>query len=244
MDNPACAANMAGMDSDILIAGGGLNGTLLALALWEAGLTSTIVDAHAEDIQRSPAFDGRGYALALASQRMLAALGLWTDLAAKAQPILEIKVSDGHAGKGASPFYMHFDHAEIEEGPMGFVIEDRHLRPVLIDAVTAASGITPITGTTVTGQSAEMAGAQLVLDDGTALSGRLIVGADGRNSETATRAGISRIGWDYGQTSLVCAVETRASPSWNCTSVFYARGSACDPPLAGKPVVNCLDRSE
>ena len=114
MDNPAHRANMPAMDSDILIVGGGLNGTLLALALARSGLTATVVDALGEEVRRDAGFDGRSYALALASQRMLQALGLWQPVTRHAQPILEIKVSDGRAGEGASPFFMHFDHAEIE----------------------------------------------------------------------------------------------------------------------------------
>jgi 2-octaprenyl-6-methoxyphenol hydroxylase len=60
-------------------------------------------------------------------------------LADNAQPILEIKASDGRAGEGAAPFFLHFDHAEIEEGPMGHMLEDRYLRRALLDAMASAS---------------------------------------------------------------------------------------------------------
>jgi 2-octaprenyl-6-methoxyphenol hydroxylase len=60
-------------------------------------------------------------------------LGLWDRVADHAQPILEIKVSDGRAGEGAAPHFLHFDHAEIEEGPMGHMLEDRFLRRALLD---------------------------------------------------------------------------------------------------------------
>ena len=43
----------------------------------------------------------------------------------KAQPMLEIKVTDGRAG-GAIPLDATLDHHEIEEGPGGFMVEDRH----------------------------------------------------------------------------------------------------------------------
>ena len=80
-------------------------------------------------------FDGRAYALALTSCRMLRALDLWNAVADQAQPILDIKVSDGRAGEGASPLFVHFDHRELGEGPMGHMIEDRHLRATLTEAI-------------------------------------------------------------------------------------------------------------
>ena len=122
-----------GMDADVLIVGGGLNGPVLALALAQAGLSALVIDALPEGAQTADGFDGRAYALALASRRMLAALGIWKQVAEQAQPILDIVVSDGRAGEGAGPLSLHFDHDEIEEGPMGFMLEDRFLRIALAE---------------------------------------------------------------------------------------------------------------
>ena len=96
MDNPGGASIFRPMNtaSDILIVGGGLNGPTLALAAAKAGLRSTVIDARPEGTRRSDNFDGRSYALALASVRMLNALGLWDGLKANAQPMTEIKVSE------------------------------------------------------------------------------------------------------------------------------------------------------
>ncbi|MCI5038111.1 MAG: FAD-dependent oxidoreductase, partial [Donghicola eburneus] len=105
MDNPDRQRILQGMTqtSDILIVGGGLAGPSLALALAQKGLTVTIIDALPATTRAESGFDGRSYALSLASQRLLGALGLWRDLADTAQPMLEIKVSDGRAGEGPSP---------------------------------------------------------------------------------------------------------------------------------------------
>lgn len=194
-------------DSDILIVGGGLNGPVLALALARSGLTSTVIDAQPADSLAADGFDGRSYALALASVRLLRRLGLWEALADDAQPMLEIKVSDGRAGEGPlSPFHLHFDHAEIEEGPMGHMVEDRHLRQAVLEAITDNPLITRLNGETVIAQDAGAQGITVTLASGRILTGRVLVGADGRRSGTAERAGISRTGWDYGQTALVCAI--------------------------------------
>ena len=209
MDNPAHTDILNSMehDSDILIIGGGLNGPTLALAAARAGLTSTVIDALPEPTRRNAAFDGRAYALALASVRLLRNLRIWDRVAENAQPMLEIKVSDGRAGQGPSPFFLHFNHAEIEEGPMGHMLEDRFLRRALIDAIKETPEITQVSGDTVVAQEADVTGVTVTLASGKVLRGRLLVGADGRTSGTAARAGIRRTGWGYGQTALVAAIE-------------------------------------
>jgi 2-octaprenyl-6-methoxyphenol hydroxylase len=195
-------------DSDILIVGGGLNGPLLALALARSGLTSTVIDAQPAERMAASGFDGRSYALALASVRLLRRLGLWDKLQDDAQPMLEIKVSDGRAGEGPlSPFHLHFDHAEIEEGPMGHMVEDRHLRQAVLAAIADHPLITRCNEETVVAQDIDAQGVTLTLASGKTLAGRVLVGADGRRSGTAERAGITRTGWDYGQTAMVCAIE-------------------------------------
>jgi 2-octaprenyl-6-methoxyphenol hydroxylase len=222
-------------DADILIVGGGLNGPCLALALAQGGLTSVVIDALPEDVRQGAGFDGRSYALALASVRMLGALGLWDGVADHAQPILDIKASDGRAGEGPGPFFLHFDHAEIEEGPMGHMLEDRYLRAALAAAMEAEPRVTHLPGARVVAQRTS-GGAELTLEDGRRLTGQVLVGADGRRSSTADRAGIRRVGWDYGQTALVCAV-AHARPHHGVAHQFFMPGG----PLAILPLPD--DRS-
>ena len=236
MDNPAIPAILSGMkhDSDIVIVGGGLNGPALALALAQSGLSVTVVDALPEAVRKNAAFDGRSYALALASVRLLRAIGIWDSIAERTQPMLEIKVSDGRAGAGPlSPFFLHFDHAELEEGPMGHMCEDRVLRPALLAAMKTMPGITQISGDAVTAQTVDAGGAQLTLASGKVLRTRLIVGADGRASGTATRAGIGRTGWGYGQTALVCAIAHELPHHGIAHQFFMPPGPLAILPLPG-----------
>ncbi|WP_299082081.1 FAD-dependent monooxygenase [uncultured Ruegeria sp.] len=235
MDNPERARILQGMTkaSDILIVGGGLNGPALALALAQTGHSVTVIDTLPETLRMKATFDGRAYALALASQRLLDAIEVWDRVAEHAQPMLEIKVTDGHAGAGPSPFFMHFDHAEIEEGPMGYMVEDRHLRRAFLDAMTQEQQITQLSGKTVVSQKTDMAGVTLALDDGSTVSGQLVVGCDGRRSGTAARAGIKRSGWDYGQTALVCAIEHDLPHHGVAHQFFMPPGPLAILPLTG-----------
>lgn len=222
MDNPLPSAilNSMSFDTDIVIVGGGLSGPTLALALAANGVKVTVVDAQKPQTRKAEGFDGRSYALALTSVRLLEGIGLWETVAQHAQPMLEIKVTDGRAGEGPSPFFMHFDHAEIEEGPMGHMIEDRYLRRALMDAVDAAERVQLLDGERVVAQAADSTGITLTLATGKQLRARLCIGADGRASGTATRANIKRTGWAYGQTALVCAVN-HALPHHGIAHQFF-----------------------
>ncbi|MEJ6399235.1 UbiH/UbiF/VisC/COQ6 family ubiquinone biosynthesis hydroxylase [Yoonia sp. 208BN28-4] len=231
MDNPVPLPILQGMDTDLIIVGGGLNGPALALATAQAGFRVTIIDALPLDTREDPAFDGRSYALALASKRLLAGIGIWDQIADHAQPMLEIKVTDGRAGEGPSPWMLHFDHAELEEGPMGYLVEDRHLRRAFLDAMAATPGITHLSEQMVTAQSVDASGASVTLASGDVVTGHLLIGSDGRQSGTATRAGIKRMGWGYDQTAVVCAVE-HALPHHGIAHQFFMPGG----PLAILPL--------
>lgn len=235
MDNPGNRRILRGMKNttDILIVGGGLNGPALALALAQTGHSVTIVDAQPKARFKEDSFDGRGYALALASKRLLDQIGIWARVAENAQPMLEIKASDGQAGEGASPFFLHFDHREIEEGPMGFMLEDRFLRRALLQALEEEPRITLINEQKVVAQAADQTGVTLTLDTGETLRGCMLVGADGRQSGTAQRAGITRSGWDYGQTALVCAIDHEKPHHGIAHQFFMAPGPLAILPLPG-----------
>ena len=219
------------MDTDIIIVGGGLNGPALALAAAQAGFTVTIIDALPVDRRKKRDFDGRSYALAHASMRLLRGIGVWDAVKGDAQPMLEIKVTDGRAGEGPSPWMMHFDHAEIEEGPMGYMVEDRHLRRAFLDAMAADARITQLNKETVVAQAVASGGVSVTLASGKTVTGALLVGSDGRQSGTATRAGIKRTGWGYGQTAVVCAV-AHEKPHGGVAHQFFMPGG----PLAILPL--------
>ena len=220
-------------DSDILIVGGGLNGPATALALALSGLRVTVIDALPTARREAEDFDGRGYALALASVRLLRRIGVWDRVAAHSQPMLEIKVTDGRAGEAPSPFFLHFDHAEIEEGPMGHMIEDRYLRRALMEAMEESDAITVVNGETVVAQSVEPGGVRVTLASGRDLTGALLIGCDGRRSGTAERAGVKRTGWDYGQTALVCAIEHEKPHGGVAHQYFMPPGPLAILPLPG-----------
>ncbi|MEO0344521.1 MAG: FAD-dependent monooxygenase [Pseudomonadota bacterium] len=230
MDKPVRRPIVQSMSEihDIVVVGGGLNGRLLSLAAAQAGLSLAVLD---KEPAGSLGYDGRSYALALTSVNVLRALDLWDALGPMAEPILDIKVTTGRPGQGAAPFFMHFDHAELEEGPMGHMVEDVHLRAVLDAAIAEEDRIEWISDANVIGQEVDGGKAAAVLSDGRVIEARLLVGADGRGSKVAQRAGLSKVAWDYDQTALVCVI-AHEKPHQGVAHQFFAPAG----PLAVLPL--------
>ncbi len=220
-------------DADIIIVGGGLNGCALALAMAQIGQDVILIDAQPKEILTDPEFDGRGYALALTSKNMLNVLGIWADIAANSCPMMNIKVSDGRAGEGAAPQFVHFDHTEIEEGPMGYMLEDRYLRRALLQAIEQIPAIQHLDKTTVISQTIDAGFVLVTLSGDKILHAKLLIGCDGRKSQVAERAGIKKSGRDYHQTSLVCAVKHELPHNNTAHQFFMPSG-----PLAILPLNN------
>ncbi len=220
-------------DHDILIIGGGLNGPALGLALARAGLTVAVIDAQPARARAEVAFDGRAYALAIASKRLLQAIAVWAAVEPHCQPMLKIKASDGRAGEGPARPVLTFDSAEIEEGPVGFMVEDRHLYAAFLAAMQATPGLTHVPATTVIDHEAAPAGATVTLSDGRSLSARVILACDGRSSATAARAGIRRTGHAYHQTALVAAIAHEKPHGGIAHQFFMPSGPLAILPLQG-----------
>src|SRR4051812_16536155 len=160
-------------DADVIIAGAGMAGATLALALQQAGLKPVLIDPVAFDAQVAPTFDGRASAIAYAAFRQWKALGLAEALEPHAQRIEQILVTDGStpgaASGAASPFFLRFGSAEIgvsaEGGPRGSLRENRHIRAALAAAVLDR-GIEVLAPARVESAVFDARGATVTLEDG------------------------------------------------------------------------------
>jgi 2-octaprenyl-6-methoxyphenol hydroxylase len=196
---------MGTVQKDVVIAGGGMVGLTLALALAQGGLEVALADPLTRAQMEDESFDGRVAALAFASVRMLIVLGVWERLAKDAQPISDILVNEGTLGQGPTPFSLHFDHREIGE-PLGHIVENRHIRQALFAAVAAEQRITFFPGASATALAIGEDRAVLTLSDGNRIAARLAIAAEGRDSPLREAQGIGTVGWDYGQTGIVTTV--------------------------------------
>ena len=200
-------------DIDVIIAGAGIAGATLALALNQAGLKPVLIDPVVFDAQVAPTFDGRASAIAYAAFRQWKALGLGPALEPHAQRIEQILVTDGQtpgaAAHRTSPFFLRFDSAEIADTsdgePLGYLLENRHIRAALARAVIDA-GIAVLAPAKVAKAEFGPREAVVTLADGRELRAPVAVGAEGRGSVIRAEAKIGAIGWDYPQTGVVATV--------------------------------------
>ncbi|WP_454758284.1 UbiH/UbiF/VisC/COQ6 family ubiquinone biosynthesis hydroxylase [Caulobacter segnis] len=201
------------MDADVIIAGAGMAGSTLALALASGGLKPLLVDPQPFEAQLAPTFDGRSSAIAYSSFRQWRTIGAGEALAPHAQRIEQILVTDGRTPGAASrkplPAFLRFDSGEIsgriEGEPLGYLVENRRIRQALAQAVTEKQ-IPVIAPMAAKALAVDAAGARLTLADGRVLSAPLAVSAEGRGSVLRKAAGIGEIGWSYGQSGVVATV--------------------------------------
>jgi 2-octaprenyl-6-methoxyphenol hydroxylase len=231
---------MSTHDADVIIAGAGIAGATLALALHQAGLKPLLIDPVAFDAQLAPAFDGRASAIAYAAFRQWRALGLADALEPHAQRIEQILVTDGKspgASVGAqTPFFLRFDSAEIADRsdgePLGYLLENRHIRAALGQAVIAA-GIAVAAPARVASAAVGPREAAVSLADGRVVTAPLVVGGEGRGSVIREAAGIGAIGWPYRQTGVVATVRLERPHEGVAHEYFLPGGPFAILPLTG-----------
>jgi len=198
---------------DVCIVGAGPVGGTLAARLAGAGIATALVDRAALPPMEHPDFDGRAYAIAAGSRRVLEAAGLWARLPYPANPIRGIRVSDGRPGRAASRLHLHFDVDEVADvaGPVaddlafGWMVEARSLRMALNDLLNtlpALSLFAPAEASVTRGDD----GAVVRIAGGPSLRARLVVAAEGRRSPLREQAGIAVTHLPYGQTGMVFAI--------------------------------------
>ncbi len=190
---------------DLVIAGGGLVGNCLAIALQHSGLRIALVEANSNDqLMNSPLGD-RALALSAGTVTALDKLGIWQAVAGKATAIKDIHVSDrGHFGKAR--LSARKEHVEA----LGYVITARDIE-IHVANLADNTCITKICPARVVGINS---GEQYVEVDvkprqaALRLTTKLLVGADGGNSSVRNLLGIGQKIEEYQQTALVTTVKT------------------------------------
>ncbi|MFO1392952.1 MAG: 2-octaprenyl-6-methoxyphenyl hydroxylase [Steroidobacteraceae bacterium] len=194
-------------DYDLAIAGGGLVGASLALALAPLGLRTAVVEAVAPGVGGHPSYDERTTALANGTVRAFQGLGVWRHMEREATPIRRIHVSEqGRFG------IARIDAAEQGLESLGYVLPNRVMGAALWAGLQAVRGVEVIAPARVVSTSAGADARTLEIEqDGRSirLRARLVVAADGARSVIREQAGIPAEQWDYGQTAIVTTVTTQ-----------------------------------
>ncbi len=218
-------------DYDIIIAGGGMIGTSLALALAPLNLKVAVVEAIARGADEQPSFDDRSTALSRSSQRMFEAMGLWPDIVAASTPIRNIHVSD----KGRFGF-AHIDAAEQEVEALGYVVINRVLGKVLQDALAGVETLEVMCPARITAVVLDDEQATVTVEEQSGskqLTSRLVVAADGANSAVRDMVGISAKQVSYDQWAVIGNLLTEKKPDNRAFERFTETG-----PIAMLPVAD------
>ncbi|MCY4462010.1 MAG: FAD-dependent monooxygenase [Albidovulum sp.] len=226
-----CFKRIMKLDGDALVAGGGIVGNSLALALARSGVNVVLVDETRQATQALGEFDGRAYALSASSCRLLESLGLGRQLIEFGQPIHSVRVAEGRPGEGIRGPIIEFDRGDADSGPLGRMIEDRFLRRALLEAIDAAPGIRRIAPARVAEFAVGSGRVAVDFDSGPPVLVALLAGCDGRGSVVARLAGIDRSFHDYRQSSIVCAVEHEIDHLGAAHQLFMASGPLAILPL-------------
>jgi 2-octaprenyl-6-methoxyphenol hydroxylase len=217
---------------DIVIAGGGMIGTSLALALAPLGLRIAVVEAVARRDAAQPSFDDRSTALSRSTQRMFEAMGLWKEIVAASTPILSIHVSDqGRFG------FSHIDAEEQGVEALGYVVINRVLGEVLQRTLENRPEVTLICPARIVDVELESdaAAASVAFENGEEqrLSCSLLIAADGAHSAVREMMGITAERSSYGQRAVI----GNLLPEKPINNVAYERFTS-QGPLAVLPVAD------
>jgi 2-octaprenyl-6-methoxyphenol hydroxylase len=214
----------------VLIAGGGIAGLSLALALKQAlggAMEVTVCDPA---LDRDPAGDRRAYAVAAGARRMLQALGVWNGIAAKSQPILDMVITDSRLGDPVRPVFLTFG-GEVEAGePFAHMAESG----ALVATLTAECRKLGVLLRPIGVRAFRVADGTIAIDlgDHGVVDAALLVAADGGRSRLREEAGIAWVGWSYPQSGIVATVAHERDHDGRAVEHFLPSGPFAILPLS------------
>jgi 2-octaprenyl-6-methoxyphenol hydroxylase len=221
--------DLAPVECDVLIVGGGLVGSLLANALSRLPLSVVLVEARRVATLEQPSFDGRATALANGSQRVLEQLGLWEGIRSEAEPIRRIHI--GERGRfGAA----RLEAREEGVAALGCTVENRVLGEALWAPLENRDGFRCIAPARVrdVAVATESVTARVAIDGAErTVVARLLVAADGARSALRQALGIAAEVDDYGQRAIIVNCTTAEAPAGRAFERFMPGG-----PLAVLPL--------
>jgi 2-octaprenyl-6-methoxyphenol hydroxylase len=217
---------------DVVIGGAGFAGLALAIALHQALGEAFAVTVADPALSAAQSKDPRASAIAAAARRLFEAIEVWDAVADEAQPILDMVVTDSKLEDAVRPTFLTFG-GEVEEGePFAHMVENRLLVDALVEKAKAVG--VDLRATAVKGFANTAKTIDVALADGSEISARLLVGADGARSSIREHAGIATHGWNYGQSAIVTTVAHERDHHGRAEEHFLPAGPFAILPLTGK----------
>ena len=209
---------------DIVISGGGVAGLAAAAAFGSAGYSVLCVDpAPPVTEATSPGADLRTTAFLQPSIPVLEAADLWDRLAPHAMPLQVMRIVDAGGPEPEARIVQDFDASEVSQQPFGWNLPNWLLRREFLARLAELPGVSFRPGIATARLVTRSSEALVTLSDGSRVSARLVIGADGRDSPLRAMLGIGAQTWRYGQKALAFAV-THERPHGNVSTEIHRSG--------------------
>lgn len=213
---------------DIAIIGGGMVGLTLATALRETDLRIAIIEGREPSNELDLLPDVRVSALSRASENILRNLGAWAGIERRRlspYQAMEVWEQDSFAR-------IAFDAGQLAQPDLGHIVENRIIQLALLEQVQAQSNVQLFMPARCQSMAIGENEAWLTLDNGQAVTARLVVGADGANSWVRQQADIPLTHWDYGHSAIVANVRTSEPHQRVARQSFSPQGPLAFLPLS------------
>ncbi|MGY9049640.1 2-octaprenyl-6-methoxyphenyl hydroxylase [Puniceibacterium antarcticum] len=227
------------MDYDIVISGGGIAGLTAAAAFGAQGFSVLCVDPAPPVTEREAVgADLRSTAFLQPARGFLERAGLWDRLANHAMPLEVMRIVDAGGDKPEPRVIKSFESGDISDLPFGWNLPNWLLRRELSAHLEGMQTVDFRPGTATTALFTRTASARVSLSDGSRVTTKLVIAADGRNSPMREAAEIGVTTTRFGQKALAFAV-THPIPHENVSTEIHRTGGPFTfvplPDLDGRP---------
>ncbi|MDU1876224.1 FAD-dependent 2-octaprenylphenol hydroxylase [Citrobacter sp.] len=214
---------------DVAIVGGGMVGLAVACGLQGSGLRVAVLEQHVpQPLAADAAPQLRVSAINAASEKLLTRLGVWSDIVARRACCyhgMEVWDKDSFGR-------IEFDDQSMGYSHLGHIVENSEIHYALWQRAQRSPDITLLAPAEIQQVAWGENEAFLTLKEGTMLTARLVVGADGANSWLRNKADIPLTFWDYRHHALVATIRTQEAHGAVARQAFHGEGILAFLPLS------------
>jgi len=226
-------------DFDCVVVGGGMVGAACALSLANLGLSVAIVEQqNPKGFEKAQPIDLRVSAISLASEHLLTQLSAWSQLQQwRLCPYKRLGVWEHQAS------YTEFNSDDIEQSHLGHIIENRLIQLALWQQIEKHPQVSLYCPSSLVGFTQDNNGVKVTLSvqalspegcETQEITAKVLIAADGANSQVRKHANIGITGWDYQQSAMLINVETQSHQQDITWQQFFETGPVALLPLSGK----------
>lgn len=214
---------------DVILVGGGMVGATTAIGLAQMGLKVAVIESLVpEAYHAEQPLDVRVSAISVASEALLERLGAMdTLLKMRNAPYLGLETWE------LDGCITQFHSSQIGASHLGHIVENRLIQLALWQQMAQLNSITLFCPDKVTAFAREADGVSVCLQSSVKLVAKLLVGADGANSQVRQWAGIGISGWDYAQSAMLINIKTAQGQQDVTWQQFTPKGPRSLLPLPG-----------